>query len=102
MAPAAGKRRFDLLLVWRYDRIARSIQELVNALEEFRSLGIDFIGYRKNANTATAQGKHVARPPTAQQRKPQFAAIFSPGAGCAARSRRTVSALRPCSGSKPS
>jgi DNA invertase Pin-like site-specific DNA recombinase len=59
MAPAAGKRRFDLLLVWRYDRIARSLQELVNALEEFRSLGIDFIGYRKNADTTTAQGKLI-------------------------------------------
>jgi Resolvase, N terminal domain len=49
----------DLLLVWRYARIARSIPELVNALEEFRSLGIDFIGYRKNAGTTTAQGKLI-------------------------------------------
>ena len=28
-------RRFDILLVWRYDRFARSMQELVNALEEW-------------------------------------------------------------------
>src|SRR3712207_7995992 len=32
MLEAARKRRFDVLLVWRYDRFARSMQELVNAL----------------------------------------------------------------------
>src|SRR5215218_825235 len=35
MLEAARKRRFDVLLVWRYDRFARSMQELVNALAEF-------------------------------------------------------------------
>jgi DNA invertase Pin-like site-specific DNA recombinase len=59
MFDAARKRRFDVLLVWRYDRFARSMQELVNALEEFRSLGIDFISYRENADTTTAQGKLI-------------------------------------------
>ena len=56
MFNAARKRRFDVLLVWRYDRFARSIQQLVNALEEFLTLGIDFISYRENADTTTAQG----------------------------------------------
>ena len=59
MLDAARKRRFDVLLVWRYDRFARSMQELVNALEEFRTLGIDFISYRENADTTTAQGKLI-------------------------------------------
>jgi DNA invertase Pin-like site-specific DNA recombinase len=59
MFDAARKRRFDILLVWRYDRFARSMQELVNALEEFRTLGIDFISYRENADTTTAQGKLI-------------------------------------------
>jgi DNA invertase Pin-like site-specific DNA recombinase len=59
MFGAAGKRRFDVLLVWRYDRFARSMQELVNALEEFRTLGIDFVSYRENADTTTAQGKLI-------------------------------------------
>ena len=56
---AARKRRFEVLLVWRYDRFARSMPELVNALEEFRTLGIDFISYRENADTTTAQGKLI-------------------------------------------
>ena len=32
---AARRRQFDVVLVWRYDRFARSMRELVNALEEF-------------------------------------------------------------------
>jgi DNA invertase Pin-like site-specific DNA recombinase len=47
MLEAARKRRFDVLLVWRYDRFARSMQELVNALAEFEGLGIDFISYNE-------------------------------------------------------
>jgi DNA invertase Pin-like site-specific DNA recombinase len=37
------KRLVDAVLVYRYDRFARSLRQLVNALEEFRALGIDFI-----------------------------------------------------------
>ncbi|MGH9735316.1 MAG: recombinase family protein [Candidatus Acidiferrales bacterium] len=40
---ACRKRRVDAVLVYRYDRFARSLRQLVNALEEFRSLGIEFI-----------------------------------------------------------
>jgi DNA invertase Pin-like site-specific DNA recombinase len=41
----ARKRRFDVVLVWRFDRFARSTKHLVTALEEFRHLGIDFISF---------------------------------------------------------
>ncbi|MEJ2388508.1 MAG: recombinase family protein, partial [Chromatiaceae bacterium] len=44
---------------WRYDRFARSTQALVNALVEFRDLGVDFISYQENIDTTTAQGKMV-------------------------------------------
>ncbi|MGA7633251.1 MAG: recombinase family protein [Terriglobales bacterium] len=40
---ACGKRLVDAVVVYRYDRFARSLRQLVNALEEFRVLGIDFI-----------------------------------------------------------
>lgn len=50
---AARRRQFDVILVWRYDRFARSTRELVNALEEFNSLGIDFISYNEGADTTT-------------------------------------------------
>jgi DNA invertase Pin-like site-specific DNA recombinase len=57
MLDAARRRQFDVLLVWRYDRFARSMRELVNALSEFDSLGIDFISYNEGADTTTPQGK---------------------------------------------
>src|SRR3954471_293741 len=57
MLEAARRRRFDVLLVWRYDRFARSMRELVNALAEFEGLGIDFVSYNEGADTTTPQGK---------------------------------------------
>ena len=45
--------------VWRYDRFARSTQALVNALNEFRSLGVDFISYQENIDTTTPQGELI-------------------------------------------
>src|SRR3712207_1014028 len=57
MLAAARRRQFDVLLVWRYDRFARSMRELVNALAEFEGLGIDFISYNEGADTTTPQGK---------------------------------------------
>ena len=54
---AARKRELDVVLVWRYDRFARSMQELVNALAEFEGLGIDFISYNEGADTTTPQGR---------------------------------------------
>ena len=51
------RRTVDVVLVWRYDRFARSVHELINALEEFRSLGVDFISYQEQIDTTTPQGK---------------------------------------------
>lgn len=45
MMAAARKRQLDAVLVWRYDRFARSTQALVNAPKEFQNLGVDFISY---------------------------------------------------------
>ena len=36
----ARKRQFDAIVVWRFDRSARSTKHLLSALEEFRSLGV--------------------------------------------------------------
>ena len=48
-----------MALVWRYDRFARSTQALVNALMEFRALGVDFISHQENVDTTTPQGELV-------------------------------------------
>lgn len=54
---AVRRRQIDVVLVWRYDRFARSMRELVNALAEFESLGIDFISCNEGADTTTPQGR---------------------------------------------
>lgn len=55
----ARRRKFDCVLVYRYDRFARSLRQLVNALEEFRSLGIEFISLHEGVDTTTANGRLV-------------------------------------------
>ena len=55
----ARKRLLDVILVWRYDRFARSTQALINALNEFRTLGVDFISYQENIDTTTPQGELI-------------------------------------------
>jgi DNA invertase Pin-like site-specific DNA recombinase len=55
----AQKRRFDIVLVWRFDRFARSTKHLIIALEEFRQLGIDFISYQENIDTSSPLGKAI-------------------------------------------
>jgi len=51
------KRKIDGVLVWKFDRFARSIIHLVIALQEMKSLGVEFISYQENIDTSTATGK---------------------------------------------
>ena len=53
----ARRGAFDVVLVWRFDRFARSIEQLVLALAEFRSLGIDFVSSQEALDTSTPMGK---------------------------------------------
>ncbi len=57
MMADARRGLFDVVAVWRFDRFARSVRQLVNALEEFRGLGIDFISYQEAVDTSTPMGK---------------------------------------------
>src|SRR5438477_1658855 len=53
------KRLVDTVIVYRYDRFARSLRQLVNALEEFRSLGIDFVSLHERVDTSTPNGRLI-------------------------------------------
>ncbi len=55
----AKKRRFDVVLVWRFDRFARSTRHLINALEEFKNLGIDFVSFQENIDTSSPLGSAI-------------------------------------------
>jgi DNA invertase Pin-like site-specific DNA recombinase len=53
------RRQVDAVVVYRYDRFARSLRQLVNALEEFRALGIDFVSLHEGVDTSTPNGRLV-------------------------------------------
>lgn len=53
------KRKLDTVVVYRYDRFARSLRQLVNALDEFRGLGVEFVSLHEAVDTSTANGRLV-------------------------------------------
>ena len=53
------KRLVDAVVVYRYDRFARSLRQLVNSLEEFRALDIEFISLHEGVDTSTPNGRLV-------------------------------------------
>lgn len=55
----AKKRRFDAIVCWKFDRFCRSVSHLLRALEEFRSLGIEFVSLSEQVDTSTPTGKMV-------------------------------------------
>ena len=55
----ARRRKFDVVVVWRFDRFARSTSHLLRALEEFHSLRIDFVSVTEAIDTSTPAGKMV-------------------------------------------
>jgi len=55
----AHRRRFDAVVVWKFDRFARSVSHLLRALETFKALGIDFVSLSEQVDTSTPNGKMV-------------------------------------------
>lgn len=55
----AHARRFDVVVVWRFDRFARSVSHLLRALETFHALGIHFLSLCEQVDTTTPTGKLV-------------------------------------------
>ena len=53
------RRRLDVVLVWKFDRFARSLKQLVSALEEFHKLGVNFISATEGIDTTVASGELV-------------------------------------------
>ena len=55
----AHQRRFDAVVVWRFDRFARSVSHLLRALENFNALGVGFVSLSEQIDTSTPTGKMV-------------------------------------------
>jgi DNA invertase Pin-like site-specific DNA recombinase len=55
----AHRRRWDSVVVWKFDRAARSVSHLLRMLETFQSLGIEFVSLTEGIDTSTPAGKMV-------------------------------------------
>ena len=49
--------RIQIVAVWRFDRFARSTAHLIEAMEEFRSIKVDFVSLRDQVDTSTPFGR---------------------------------------------
>ena len=54
---AARNREFDCVLVWKFDRFARSTRHLLTALEEFDHLGVRFVSVQDQVDTSSPMGR---------------------------------------------
>lgn len=54
---AARHKKFDAVLVFKFDRFARSSKHLITALNEFQHLDIDFISYTEQIDTSSPMGQ---------------------------------------------
>jgi DNA invertase Pin-like site-specific DNA recombinase len=54
---AARNRAIDCVLVWKFDRFARSTRHLLAALEEFNHLGVRFISVQDQVDTDSPMGR---------------------------------------------
>lgn len=53
----ARRGRFKVLLVWKLDRLGRSISHLVRLLEDFSSLGVELVSFSEGLDFTTSHGK---------------------------------------------
>jgi hypothetical protein len=53
------RRRIDVVLVWKFDRFARSVSHLLRALETFEELGVEFVSISEQVDTPTDSGKMI-------------------------------------------
>jgi DNA invertase Pin-like site-specific DNA recombinase len=51
------RRKFDVVMVYKFDRFARSLRHLILALEEFNALGVEFVSVKDNVDTTTPGGR---------------------------------------------
>src|SRR5262245_44568038 len=55
----ARARKFDVVIVARFDRFARSVSHLLRALEEFNHLGVNFVSLSESVDTSTPMGTMI-------------------------------------------
>jgi DNA invertase Pin-like site-specific DNA recombinase len=55
----AARHRFDVVMIWSCDRLARSVRHFLEVLDELNRLNIEFLSFRENLDTAGPLGRAV-------------------------------------------
>ena len=55
----ARRGRFDAVLVWASDRMARSVKHFLDVLDEFNRLNIEFVSFREQIDTGGPLGRAI-------------------------------------------
>lgn len=55
----ARRGRFDIVLVWACDRVARSVKHFLDVLDELNHLNIQFVSFRENIDTSGPLGRAI-------------------------------------------
>src|SRR5215472_2005541 len=53
----AKRRRFDVLVCWRLDRLGRNLKHLITLLEDLQVLGVAFVSLGEGIDCTTPAGK---------------------------------------------
>ncbi len=53
----ARRHKFDVVLVWAFDRIARSVRHFLEVLDELNHLNVEFVSFRENVDTGGPLGR---------------------------------------------
>jgi DNA invertase Pin-like site-specific DNA recombinase len=53
----ARRAKFDVVMVWAFDRPARSVRHFLEVLDELNRLNIEFISFRENIDTGGPLGR---------------------------------------------
>ena len=59
MMADARRGRFDVVLVWASDRIARSVKHFLDVLDELNRIGVEFISFREQIDTGGPLGRAI-------------------------------------------
>src|SRR5271166_5290489 len=55
----ARRGRFDVVLVWASDRIARSVKHFLEILDELNQLNVEFVSFREQIDTGGPLGRAI-------------------------------------------
>jgi DNA invertase Pin-like site-specific DNA recombinase len=59
MMADARRGKFDVVLVWASDRIARSVKHFLDVLDELNRIGVEYVSFRENIDTGGPLGRAI-------------------------------------------